>query len=385
MNSIVRFCLPVLAGLFTLNTGTASTFVGLGQLPNGNYSYSDTISGDGSTVVGVAVIGATPQTSGASKAYAWTASGGMQSLGSLPNREQSYSYGVSFDGSVVVGASTSGGFGSHAFRWTAGSGMVDLGTLPGGQTSGAHGTNRDGSVVVGTGGTESGGLAFRWTASGGMISLGVVPSGRNSVAEDVSDSGAVVVGSYQITTGQSRAFRWDENTGMVSLETLSGGENGDSLAAAISGNGNVIVGTSLSILGSQAFRWTASTGMVGLGILSGTSSSSALAADSDGSTIVGMSDQRAFLWDATFGMQDLQGLLATEYGLSSALSDWQLTAATGISDDGLTISGYGQHNGVAEAWIATIPEPSTAVLCVSVLAPAFLARSRERARKASLH
>src|SRR5688500_15710130 len=36
-------------------------------------------------------------------------------------------------------------------------------------------------------------------------------------------------------------------------------------AAAVSGDGRVVVGTSYSDNGKEAFRWTAETGMVGLG------------------------------------------------------------------------------------------------------------------------
>jgi probable HAF family extracellular repeat protein len=81
----------------------------------------------------------------------------------------------------------------RAFRWTASRGMQDLGTL-GGCCSYASGVSADGAVVVGMAYNAAGqGRAFRWTASGGMQDLGTL-GGDWSVAYDVSADGAVVVG-----------------------------------------------------------------------------------------------------------------------------------------------------------------------------------------------
>jgi probable HAF family extracellular repeat protein len=60
----------------------------------------------------------------------------------------SWAYGVSADGSVVVGRSYNAAGQWRAFRWTASGGMQDLGTL-GGSESEAYGVSADGSVVVG--------------------------------------------------------------------------------------------------------------------------------------------------------------------------------------------------------------------------------------------
>jgi len=112
--------------------------------------------------------------------------------------------------------------------------------------------------------------------------------------------------------------------------------------------------------------------MVGLGFLpDGGFWSEARGVSSDGSVIVGCgnsaSGMEAFLWDDVNGMRNLRTVLV-DSGLD--LTDWQLTSATGISADGLTIVGYGTNpSGQTEGWIATnissgepIPEPSTIVL-----------------------
>ena len=59
-------------------------------------------------------------------------------------------------------------------------------------------------------------------------------------------------------------------------------------------------------------------------------------------------------------MQSLQVLLTT---LGLDLTGWQLSFAQGISGDGMAIVGYGTNpSGFREAFIAVIPEPSTALL-----------------------
>ena len=67
-------------------------------------------------------------------------------------------------------------------------------------------------------------------------------------------------------------------------------------------------------------------------------------------------------------MESLEDILVNDCGLD--LTGWQLYLATGVSDDGLTIVGYGHNpSGHGEAWIATIPEPATlSILALSGVA-----------------
>jgi probable HAF family extracellular repeat protein len=93
--------------------------------------------------------------------------------------------------------------------------------------------------------------------------------------------------------------------------TAPGGVYG--YAAGVSDDGSIVIGSSNKTSGDyEAFRWTSGGGMVGLGDLAG-------------------------------------GAFESE--------------ARAISADGLTIVGTGRNpSGETEAWIATIPEPSTALL-----------------------
>ncbi len=114
----------------------------------------------------------------------------------------------------------------------------------------------------------------------------------------------------------------------------------------------------------------AAGGMVGIGDLpGGVFSSLGAAMTPDGSVLVGVGQtdegHEAFIWDAGHGMRNLRDVLTGDYGLD--LTGWQLENAMGISTDGLTICGSGYDPaGNHEAWIATIPEPSTLVLLGAV-------------------
>jgi probable HAF family extracellular repeat protein len=85
----------------------------------------------------------------------------------------------------------------------------------------------------------------------------------------------------------------------------------------------------------------------------------------DGSVVVGYASgsssfHTAWVWDETNGMRELQQVL-TDLGID--LTGWSLEEANAISADGLTIAGAGINPlGNYEAFVATIPEPSTGLL-----------------------
>jgi probable HAF family extracellular repeat protein len=169
----------------------------------------------------------------------------MEDLGTLPGGDWTRAYGVSADGAVVVGDAVNATGQSHAFRWTASGGMQDLGTL-GGDWSGASGVSADGTVVVGVAINAAGyNRAFRWTAAGGMQDLGALGGGY-SHAFGVSADGSVVVGVAINAMGQDSAFRWAASDGMEDLNTTYASllTNGSMLweARAISPNGRYIAG-----------------------------------------------------------------------------------------------------------------------------------------------
>ena len=346
--------LAIIAWLFSsaATYATTASFQGLGDLPGGSvWSIASAVSADGSTVVGDSYSGS------GREAFRWTSSGAMQGLGCLPaDSFCSTGESVSGDGTVVVGRSDSGST-MVAYRWTVSGGMEGLGILEGGSWSKAYNVSDDGFVVVGVSLSSRGQDAFRWTATGGMKSLSdPLLESVHCWAMATCADGSVVVGMGN----GGEAFRWTQTTGMVGLGDLPGGDF-FSEASAVSTDGSVIVGKSSSASGwREAFRWTQSEGMVALGDLPGGEFvSEAMDVSADGSVVVGegwsaTSTSEAFIWDATNGMQNLRTVLENDYGLD--LTGWTLHNATGISDDGLTIVGYGKNPyGNEEAWIAQLP------------------------------
>ena len=105
-----------------------------------------------------------------------------------------------------------------------------------------------------------------------------------------------------------------------------------------------------------------------LGLPAGADGGRANGVSGDGSVVVrfnnfpgGTRSQQGYIWTQQTGMLDLQSYLVA-HG-ATGLTGWTLWDPTGISADGRTIVGEGidpqNHN---QAWVATIPEPSTIVL-----------------------
>jgi probable HAF family extracellular repeat protein len=356
------------------STEGAAIFTPLG-LFSSTRSEGHDVSADGLTVVGTVYQPATDTF----KFFRWTAQGSV--LGPTSTNFAA----VSADGRVVVGATPlSPRPRAGAVRWITDGSAQSIGFLSGDDSSAGTDVSADGMVVVGSSATlVSNPEGFRWTQADGMVGLGSLPDGPiYSIANGVSADGTIVVGLARTTAPGSvteDAFRWTAETGMVPLpRTLNG--IGGTRAQRISADGSAIVGTvsfpaapGLRFPETQAFIWREDGDNLALGDLpGGRLLSSASDVSADGSVIVGVGEtfyqdgvgaiNEAFYWTATTGMLNLRDVLIS--GGATGLEGWTLTEANGVSYDGLTVVGTGIHNGVTEAWVATIPEPSTLGLAV---------------------
>lgn len=316
----------------------------------------------------------------------WTPGVGVEQLGDFPNTSQrSEAAAVSDDGSIVVGT---GSFGPNEIRvatmWRNGEVInldpepprdVGSSSFPFEFASAAFDVSGDGTVVVGQRTTASGrtsSQAFRWE-NGQFQTLNESETfGR---ANAVSADGSVVVG-----VSGTQPFRWEAGsfTGLPTTSQscceLSRGE-----AIGVSDDGGVIVGQVLGSSGPEAARWVDGQ-LSSLGDLPGGDVQSiANAVSRNGDIVVGTGriedGDRAFYWDAVGGMRSLDDFLEQELQINT---DWILVQANGMTADGTRITGWATRpdSGTEIAFLLTIPEPSTTLLIALGLIPLAWRRGR---------
>jgi uncharacterized membrane protein len=235
------------AGIWTAATGWQS----LGFLPGtvngcGSLSSANDISGDGTTVVGLAWGG-----SCSGLGFRWTAATGMVPLQSLANGGNRCST-ISGDGSAL-GGFAQGTFARTPAYWLPdGSGSV----LDPNFLGEVYGFTQDGGLSVGTlylsGDSYSGYVRDRQT--GVVTELGKLhATGWKASASDISEDGQTIVGyDLKVGTGIRQAWVWTPAGGIVSLQDrlsalgLTGLPKEFWVALKCSDDGRVIVGGGLS-------------------------------------------------------------------------------------------------------------------------------------------
>lgn len=332
-------------------SANAASFIPMGDIPDHFESDGYGVSADGTVAVGHAAT-TIPGTNELDHwPFRWTLKDGMVNLGLLSDTS-TYASAVqtSADGSVITGTNTYANGDREAFRWTATTGIEGLGTLPGEDRPRSEATDitSDGSVIVGrlTGIGTFG--SFIWTTADGMMQIG----GEIHV-NAISGNASYLVGEkFGIGSG---AYLWTQDGGVITSEVFLG----PGFAHDVSSDGSVVVG--LAPIGVndlfEGFRWTLEDGMTSLGTFGGEPGSDALGVSADGSVVVGVGrnaddEDVAFIWDETNGIQSLQDVLT---GLGVNLDGWDLQYAFDVSADGSVIVGYGDNpDGIREAWIVNL-------------------------------
>ena len=218
------------------------------------------------------------------------------------------------DAGVVVGNSGTAYITTRAFRWTAGGGMEDLGAL-GGANSAAAAISASGVIVGWAQNTYSTSRAFRWTRAGGMRDLGTLVGGESSGAMAVNSAGEVV-GWSDNGRGQTVAVRWDTSGAILSLLPLS---TDDGRATGINDRGEIVGYSDICVYydcSSTAFRWSQPAGATNP--LAG--KSYAYAIDSAGN-VVGQVDGHAFRLLAGGGLSTLASYRVIGWAWAYALND----------------------------------------------------------------
>lgn len=357
--SVFRHSARILTVALLTLTSARAAFQGLGFLSDARFSDASAISADGSTVVGSSATVGTDDEIFLSS-FRWTAAEGMIALPKTGSDvPASYATALSADGSVIVGLEVqAGGASTQAFIWKDGV-IQSIPYLTPTNYGIASSVSADGTVAVGAGPD-----AFRWTEVGGTVALPLQLGETSTEATGISADGSVIAGSYWDDNDDRHSFRWTAG----GAQSLVIADAAQSRASGISADGSTITGVYLSQATNAdvAFVWK-EAGVVFLSALSLEEGviTEAYALSADGSLAVGESGNRAAVWDtATGNVFDLQQLLiAAGY---TGLENWTLTAANGISADGLSIVGSGINpDGDSEAWIVrldTVPEPSAAAL-----------------------
>lgn len=184
-----------------------------------------------------------------------------------------------------------------------------------------------------------------WDADRQITSLNPLPvdDGIDRIAAQISSDGAVIIGTRTFPGSdplQQEAFRWTAEEGFASLGIFPGAIRNLSYAAGLSASGDVIAGAAISLNDEQrAFRWTKESGMVSLSTLraDGTGYSRAADVSADGSIVIGGADSELgyepFRWTAE-GMVGLGDLSGGDYGgyASSMSNDGSIVVGASYSE-----------------------------------------------------
>ena len=241
----------------------------------------------------------------------------------------------------------------HGFLWTSPHQPVDLGSLPGGTNSNTDGINEHDVIVGGSSAGDADPAPYYWNGSQ-MVKM---DSNGSTFAEATSINAAGNVSGFAVQPdGSAQAVFWHQPGDAPQL--LPGNPGG--LAFGIN-NLTQVAGFFVGVISpcilpnppgcTTAVVWQNGTS-TSLGTLAPGTASSAFAINDHGK-VVGYATvnqqngtaERAFVWDATNGMKDLNSMITGAPG-------WKLQRANAINNPG-QIVGCGTRNGKMRAFLLT--------------------------------
>lgn len=345
-----------------------------GSNPNGCYMsggqsrFGARISADGSTVA-LKVFQPGPTNGGIPGEFAiWSETTGTQVIAPDNGYGANFGWGVSgisSDGSIVYGAD---------WVWRRVGGYQSLGsTLYAWGFASIFGCSDDGAVVSGFIPNNSAipypGRYFRWQV--GQPSPQILPIDAQHpdgffLFNCISGDGAVVGGhtwapSAQYYQTYAGALITPAGVTLITPESVGNATQVNDLSI----DGSVAVGQAslpgpFFGFGLNSFRWTAAGGLQVLPVPGSASSAHACSVLGDvvvgGYLNFGTAGTRAYYWNATDGVVDLQNELVNNQGLGAALQGWTLLDACDVSADGRSIVGLGRNpQGCEQAFLVRFP------------------------------
>ena len=197
---------------------------------------------------------------GVQVAARWTAATGWVSLGGFDTcGSKSSAYDISGDGTTVVGLAWQGCSG-RGFRWTAATGMQQLQNLANGNCR-CSAISTDGSALGGFAqGTFNRTPAY-WSPD---TSGAVLDPDFEGEVYNFNDNGDIDVGTLYFSGNFYSAYVRNATTGVITNLGKLHPTGWAAAASGISEDGQVIVGFDYIMLSLQAWVWTSSDGIISL-------------------------------------------------------------------------------------------------------------------------
>ena len=314
---------------------------------------------------------------GGSLGFVWDPVTGMTALeGFRSTNDSNQAFGINQSGQII-GTSYRDVGDEHAIIWNSDGTKIDLGDLPGGNDNSFGAGINNAGQATGLGISSAGRRAFLWDSVNGMTDpVGDFPGGA-AESRGLAINNAGQIAGYSVASTGPRAFLWDDTNGLVNLGDLAGGDD-YSFAQGLNNVGQV-VGFGTIESGRRAFIWDQTNGMVDLGFASSSSLESVANAINDDGIVVGtfLGNQGTFIWEADYGMLDLQDLL-DESG-----TGWDLQSAAAINSSGQIVGWGVTPSGIGGAFLLTptaVPEPGTGLLFGTAAIAVLLRRRRHTSR-----